>query len=90
MTGPVPNNQDEPLDPEACRHQLQLLKSAHCCRPVLYQGRHQFINGLTLVQDGGRVAMIVYLAGMAGGIDSKDVQIKAAGHQGLGEGERNG
>jgi hypothetical protein len=90
MTGPVPNNQDEPLDPEAYKHQVLLLKSAHCCRPVLYQGRHQFINGLTLLQDGGRVAMTVYLAGKKDGIDSQDVQIKATNNQVATDGERNG
>jgi hypothetical protein len=77
MTGPVPNAQDEPLDPQAYIHQVRLLKSAHCCRPVLYQGRSQFINGMTLYHDGGRVAMTVYLAGDAGGIDCREIQIKS-------------
>jgi len=77
MTGPVPNSQDEPLDVEAFAHQLRLLKSAHCCRPVLYQGKHQFINGLTLHHNGGRIGMIVWLKGITDAIDSSDVQIKA-------------
>ena len=77
MTGPAPDNQDEPFDPEAYKHQLLLLKSAHCARPVLYCGLHQFINGLTLYQGaGGRKEMTAYLAGITGGIDSKDIQIK--------------
>lgn len=76
MTGPIPNNQDEPLDPEAYAHQVKLLKSAHCCRPVLYQGKQQFINGLTVHHAGGRVGMIVWLAGNKDAIDSADVQIK--------------
>lgn len=78
MTGPVPNNQDTPLDAAAYRHQMLLLRSAHCARPVLYQDRNRFINSLTLYQDGGRVSMTVYLAGAKGGIDSSEVQIKPA------------
>lgn len=81
MTGPVDADQVEPLDLNAYKHQALLLKSAHCCRPVVHQGLHQFINGLTLFHDGGRVAMLVYLAGIPGGIDSNEVQIKVAKHE---------
>jgi hypothetical protein len=76
MTGPVPNKQDEPLDPEAYAHQVRLLKSAHCCRPVLYQGKHEYINGLTVHHAGAGVGMIVWLAGKQEAIDSAEVQIK--------------
>jgi hypothetical protein len=76
MTGPVDTSQDQPLDPAAYTHQLLLLKSAHCARPVLYRGVHQFISGLTLHSAGTRPAMVVYLAGRAGGLDSTEVQIK--------------
>ncbi len=82
MTGPVPTNQDTPLDAAAYRHQLLLLRSAHCARPVLYQDRNRFINGLTLYQDGGRVSMTVYLAGSKEGVDSIEVQIKSATQEG--------
>lgn len=82
MTGPVSTNQDTPLDPAAYRHQMLLLRSAHCARPVLHQGRHKFINGLSLYQDGGRVSMTVYLAGNKEGIDSTEVQIKSATQEG--------
>ncbi|MGG7604660.1 hypothetical protein [Massilia sp. BKSP1R2A-1] len=78
MIGPVPSNQDTPLDAGAYRHQMLLLRSAHCARPVLYQDRNRFINGLSLYQDGGRVSMTVYLAGAKEGIDSGEVQIKPA------------
>jgi hypothetical protein len=80
VTGPVPNNQDEPLDPEAYAHQVRLLKSAHCCRPVLYQGKHEFINGLTVHHAGVGVGMIVWLAGNKDAIDSADIQTKPAVH----------
>lgn len=76
MVGPVPNNQDEPLDADAYAHQRRLLKSVHCCRPVLYQGQLRFINGLTVHHNGPGVGMIVWLAGISEAIDSADVQIK--------------
>lgn len=82
MTGPVPNNQDEPQDPIAWRHQMLLLKSAHCCRPVVYQGLHKFIHGLTLNQGGGQLDMVVYLAGVAGGIDWREIDIATLGREG--------
>lgn len=75
MTGPVDTNQAEPLDPQAYKHQWLLLKSAHCARPVLHQGLRQFINSLTLYQNGGRVSMTVYLAGVTGSFDSSEIQI---------------
>lgn len=78
MIGPVPNSQDTPLDAAAYRHQMLLLRSAHCARPVLHQKLNKFINSLTLYQNGGRVSMIVYLAGTAGGIDSTEIEIKPA------------
>jgi len=79
-TGP----NDTPLDPAAYKHQLLLLKSAHCARPVLHQDRHRFINGLSLYQDGGRVSMTVYLAGTKDGIDSTEIQITPAIQEGNG------
>jgi hypothetical protein len=81
VTGPVEADQVEPLDPTAYKHQARLLKSAHCARPVVHQGLHQFINGLTLYHDGGRVAMLVYLAGIRDGIDSNDIRIKSTKHE---------
>lgn len=76
MTGPVETSQDKPLDVEAYRHHLLLLKSLHCARPVLHQGLNQFIKALTLNDSGGSVVMIVYLAGKQGGIDSSEIEIK--------------
>jgi hypothetical protein len=76
VTGPVPNNQDEPNDVEAYRHHLLLLKSMHCCRPVVYKGLNQFITCLTANRDGGSISMTVYLAGKPGAIDSSQIQIQ--------------
>lgn len=77
MTGPVDTNQDQPFAPETYRHQLLLLKSMHCTRPVLYQGRKQFIQCVTANLSGCDIEMTVYLAGISGGLDSKEIQIKA-------------
>lgn len=73
--GPVDANQDEPFDPDLCRHQLLLLKSLHCGRPVLYQGRRQFISCVTVNRSGCDIDMLVYLAGKVGGVDSREVGI---------------
>jgi hypothetical protein len=78
MTGPVDTSQVEPLDMQAYKHQWLLLKSAHCARPVIHQGRRQFINSLTLYQNGGRVSMTVYLAGIRDSFDSSEIQIMEA------------
>lgn len=75
MTGPVPNNQDEPNDPAAYREHLLLLKSMHCARPVLHQGLKQFITCLTANRDAGRISMTVYLAGKPDGFDSTEIEI---------------
>lgn len=82
VTGPVPNNQDEPNDVEAYRHHLLLLKSMHCCRPVVYEGLNQFVTCLTANRDGGHISMTVYLAGKPGAIDSSQIQIKHAAQEG--------
>lgn len=76
MTGPVPNNQDEPNDPAAYRAHLLLLKSMHCARPVIHKGLKQFITCLTANRDGGRISMTVYLAGIVGGIDSSEIEVQ--------------
>jgi len=81
MTSPVSGEQDQPNDPERYRHHLLLLKSMHCCRPVVYQGLNQFITCLTANRDGGRISMTVYLAGKPGAIDSSQIQFKHAAQE---------
>lgn len=68
-------SQDTPLDEAAFKHHLLLLKSAHCARPVIVKGLSQFINGLSLYQDGGRVSMTVWIGGQKEGVDSAEVEI---------------
>lgn len=69
--------QNEPFDPDAYKHQLLLLKSAHCTRPVVYQGLYQFIHGLSLNVTGSAPEMTVYLERVKGGIDSAEIRIKS-------------
>lgn len=76
MSGPVDASQDQPLNPETYRHQLLLLKSLHCGRPVLHQGRNQFIQCVSANLSGCDIEMTVYLAGTKDGIKSTDVKIK--------------
>lgn len=85
MIGPVDSRRDEPFNLEVCRHQLLLLKSLHCARPVLYQGTHQFISCLTANQSGSDIDMIVYLAGKNGGVDSREVEITPDGQDEMNE-----
>lgn len=82
MTGPVPNNQDEPNDPAAYKEHLRLLKSMHCARPVIHKGLKQFITCLTANRDGGRISMTVYLAGKTGGIDSSEIEVRPTNKEG--------
>jgi hypothetical protein len=82
MTGPVHVDPNEPNDPDAYRHHLLLLKSMHCCRPVVHEGLNQFISCLTANRDGGRISMTVYLAGKPDPIDSSQIQIKHAAQEG--------
>ncbi len=52
-----------PLDAEACTMQLALLKSLHCCRPVVVDGKEEFIQVVHSRQSGGRIEMEVWLTG---------------------------
>lgn len=81
MTGPVDASQDEPFNPAAYHHQLLLLKSLHCGRPVLHQGRKQFIQCVSANRSGCDIGMTVYLAGFRDGIDSKEIQINTTQEQ---------
>jgi hypothetical protein len=82
----VPTEQDLPLDPDAYRHHLLLLKSLHCGRSVLYQGLSQFVQCLSANLSGCDIEMTVYLAGKPEGVDSSEVQIKSSVHKGASDG----
>lgn len=77
MTGPIESRHDVLFNPDAFRHQLLLLKSLHCARPVLHEGRMQFIQCLSVNLSGCDFQMTVYLAGKQAGVDSSAVQIPA-------------
>jgi len=82
MTGPVQGEQDQPNDPERYRHHMLLLKSMHCCRPVIHNGLKQYISCLTANRDGGRISMTVYLAGNREGFDSSEIEIPPMNKEG--------
>lgn len=81
MTGPVDDSQDKPFTPETYIHQLKILKSLHCGRPVLHQDRNRFIQCVTVNRSGCDIGMTVYLAGIKDGIDSTEIQIKTTQEQ---------
>jgi hypothetical protein len=78
MTGPVDASRDKPFNLAAYQHQLLLLKSLHCGRPVLHQGRNQFIQCVRANLSGCDIGMTVYLAGSKDGVDSSEIQINTA------------
>ena len=59
-----------PLDQDEYKRQALLLRSLHCARPVLLDGRQQYIHTLTTSQAGGRIEMTAYLAGSPAPIDA--------------------
>ena len=75
------DRQDEPFDPRTWKHQFLLLKSQHCCRPVLYQGVRRFIQCVSANCSGCDIVMTVYLRGIQGGIDSSQIQIDVVTEQ---------
>ncbi|MFC5551781.1 hypothetical protein [Massilia aerilata] len=81
MTGPIAANQDQPLNPSTFKHQALLLKSMHCCRPVLHNGLKHYIQGLTSNVSGCDITMLVYLTGKPDGIDSSLIEIMTTPQQ---------
>jgi hypothetical protein len=64
-----------PLDSDAYKHQARILQAQHYCRPVIFDGREQFVHTASSRLAGGRVEMDVYLAGIAGAIDSARITL---------------
>lgn len=64
-----------PLDPEAYRHQMLLLKAMHHAQPVLHGSCQQFLQVLTPRLAGGRVQMDVYLQGRPAPVDSSEITL---------------
>lgn len=64
-----------PLDEGTYKHQALLLRSLHCARPVIYQGRSAFIHTISASQAGGHIEMTVYLAVDPAPIDSSHISI---------------
>lgn len=59
----------ELLDRSEYAHQARLLLALHSARPVIIDGRQQFLHTLRAQLTGGRVSMEAYLAGSASVVD---------------------
>lgn len=66
---------DEPLDPVAYRHQMRLLKLMHFARPVMHDGRLQYLQAMTPRLAGGRVQMDVFFTGRHEPVDSAAITL---------------
>lgn len=65
----------EPLDEDAMKHGLALAKSKLCARPVLRNGRLEFLKEVCHVDNGGSVETRVYLAGDPNPYPSHEIAI---------------
>lgn len=72
----LPAAEVEPLDKAAYDHQRMLLKALHCAHPVLHDGRQRFVQVVTARQDGGRIEMVLYMAGDPAPIDASAVSLQ--------------
>lgn len=64
-----------PLDHVEYAHQARLLLALHSARPVLVNGRQQFLHTVRAQLAGGRVEMEVYVTGNAAVMDSADIAL---------------
>lgn len=53
----------EPLDEDATKHALLLMKSMFCARPVMVDGRQCFLQQISAGLSGGHVDMDVWITG---------------------------
>lgn len=64
-----------PLDRAEYARQARLLLALHSARPVLLDGRQQFLHTVRAQLAGGRIEMEVYVTGNAAVIDSTDITL---------------
>lgn len=76
MNAPLNSTEYGPLDEAVYRHQSLLLRSLHCARPVMLDGRQQYIHTISASQDGGHIEMTVYMAGDPTPISSTSIEVK--------------
>lgn len=74
----IPAATYEPLDADEYKRQAALLKSLHCCRPVLYEGKERFIQVMHARQAGGRIEGEVRLTGGPESVDLKLIEFPPA------------
>lgn len=65
MTSDITAPDFEPLDEKEYMLQLKILKTLHCARPVLVDGKEEFIKVVHARQSGGRIEMEVWITGRA-------------------------
>jgi hypothetical protein len=75
MTATLPLPAHSPLEPDAYKHQARLLLAQHSARPVLFDGKENFIQVIDSRLAGGRVDMTVYLIGNQNPIDSSRIAL---------------
>lgn len=74
----IPAPTYEPLDAEACKQHLALVKSMHCCRPVLVDGKEEYLQVVNGYQEGGRIQVDVWLTGVPAPVDMKLIEFPPA------------
>lgn len=70
-------SQGTPLDKDEYTHQARLLLALHSARPVIVDGKQQFLHTIRAQVAGGRVEMEAYLAGSQIAIDSAHIELSA-------------
>lgn len=70
MRGAITAPDYAPLDQDEYKRQALLLRSLHCARPVMFDGRQAYIHTLSASVAGGRIEMTAYLTGDPTPIDA--------------------
>ncbi len=74
----LPTPTFEPLDQNEYDRQRYLLKCLHCAKPVMVDGKEQFVKVLHARQAGGRIEGEVWMTGSPDPVDLKLINIPAA------------
>ncbi|MDQ1921700.1 hypothetical protein [Massilia pseudoviolaceinigra] len=67
-----------PLDPEACKHQMILMKALHCAHPVIYEGKQCVVQEVSARQAGGRIEGVAYLRGNPEPVECSKITLQQA------------
>lgn len=64
-----------PLDLTEYNRHAKLLRALHCAYPVVFEGKHRFIQVIHARLAGGRIEMEVYLTGSPEVIDIGQITV---------------